>query len=904
MKNIKFLLACLLVFLLALFIFGGCGGGSSSSDTASEPEQPAQADTQEDAALDAAITRITEKVLALDENGVPAVFNHAPLPDTYGAEDDFGLSDESVNFKKIITNNDLDENYEFVQTLGLQKGCGYIVKYSHSGRDLNFSTLSLRITTPDNKDMILNLSGNTMSDKVTNESYPVTVKSINDLSSSEITRILNETGMTRAELAAEIANDNSSAGTKNVIYVDATLEVIPEENPCEVLYTFKAPVTGSYKFAFGETNSGGLPAPLETPLEVRVYTSIGSFSAGDDESFDLTSRNIIDIQRMLINSATEFNEYGQPVKWDNESSDTEDPSVNASFLVLPQTFKPIIGVMISGFTRLADINDPGYEVDRPVTLKDRIDDIPYDDVYEPCAGFYALNGLRAIIDSAFRDDQYSENAIEFYGGVENINTPANSGSLSLTQKFNVDLIGTEEEHDRAVGLNDMTNFALIGYATGTYGNNDPVDLGVVNTKNVHLRYELIEDSMRWCRNEFKFRTAALNMLKNNRNAFQRNFGDYYVCGYTWGLFYDALIEIRAKTDEGYAVQACSKAADEVRTMLRYANDSRNRSKITSLLNQINNNYSRYVTISVKQASYSGKSNSSVPLTLNDFVNEVMNFISGARSKPKSDYHRLYVSLRNYYDVEPADQYMERETDLVSGPYNDVRVLTKKIYHTRCYYNALSAIPDSDLLYQGADFNLSKGLKSKLKEFDSLLSEMMFNMNAISKNGIKIHYYYDKFDSLYKWYKDYAERYGFYKYFVAVQQNTSTRGWSDSDEDYNEYRSYGFYNYDKSQLVQMDFENITYRFYHEEPWNSGPGYADFNVTLDNVILGGNRRIAWFDTGTIKTNHSRAEDRRSRTIGTNGINWYYKCASSRRMEVYLNYRVINMPQIVYPFAGLQN
>ena len=783
MKNIKFLLVC----LLAVFIFGGCGGGNSG-DISSEPEQN---NTQEDTALDTTITRIANNLFSLDENGVPAVFNYAPVPDSYG-DGGYGASNESVNFSRIITNNDLDENYEFVQTIGLQKDCGYIIKYSHSGRDLNFSALSLRITTPDKRNMILSFSPNRrMTDNdIAKETYPITVRSINDLSESEINRVLSESGMTREELASEIASDNSSTlNASNVIYVDATLEVIPEENPCAVLYTFKAPETGSYTFAFGETNSGGLPEALDVPVEIRVYTADESYSAGDDESFDLSPRDIINVQRMLINSATEFNEYGLPVKWDNESPDTEGASVKSSFVMRPQGFKPFISIVLDhNFSNIIEPDTIDYDMDRPVNLKDRIDDIPYDDVYDPCAGFYALTGLRSIINSALRDDDYSESAIVFDENTDNVHTPANGKSLGVTEKFNVNIIGTQEEHDRAVGMNDMTNFALIGYASGTYGNNDPIDLGVVNTKNVHLRYELVENDIRLCRDSFSFKSAALNMLKNNREAFQREFGDYFVCGYTWGLFYDALIEIRANSDEGFAVIACSLAADDVKAMLNYANNTRNRSEVTRQLNQINNRYSSYVTITIK-ASYSGRSSGTVSLTLSECVNDVMNFIDRAKSRPRSDYHKLYVSLMNYYNVDPASRYMSKEAYFENGTYNNIRALTKKIYHTRCYYNALSTIPDSHLLSRGEDFTddfgtRRDGLKTKLREFDSLLSGMMYSLNAICKDRSRLRGYFDSFDILYKWYKNYAERYSFYRYFVAVQKKTSTNGWSDSDEDHN------------------------------------------------------------------------------------------------------------------------
>ncbi len=86
--------------------------------------------------------------------------------------------------------------------------------------------------------------------------------------------------------------------------------------------------------------------------------------------------------------------------------------------------------------------------------------------------------------------------------------------------------------------------------------------------------------------------------------------------------------------------------------------------------------------------------------------------------------------------------------------------------------------------------------------------------------------------------------------------------------------------------------------HKEPCTSGPGYADFR---DNDL--GNSRVYWFKTGYHDTNHCKGSDYNGKTIGKNSYHWYYKGASSRRLEVSLELKFVDMPADKYPFAGLE-
>ena len=65
----------------------------------------------------------------------------------------------------------------------------------------------------------------------------------------------------------------------------------------------------------------------------------------------------------------------------------------------------------------------------------------------------------------------------------------------------------------------------------------------ITQKLISVRYELIENAPRTpTQNNFKLYNVALEILKQGGNEnFLKDFGDYFVEGYTWGLYYDATI---------------------------------------------------------------------------------------------------------------------------------------------------------------------------------------------------------------------------------------------------------------------------------------------------------------------------------------------------------------------------
>ena len=129
---------------------------------------------------------------------------------------------------KYISSKDLNSDNEFVTTLHLNKDSEYIIKYSHGGRPLNDSLLGLRISAPDGKEMILDLLSADMevSEDVINDTTP---KNPNELSPEDLER---------EKALDEKAKEEEMEAP---LYVSTDIEIILEENPCIVLYRFKAP---------------------------------------------------------------------------------------------------------------------------------------------------------------------------------------------------------------------------------------------------------------------------------------------------------------------------------------------------------------------------------------------------------------------------------------------------------------------------------------------------------------------------------------------------------------------------------------------------------------------------------------------------------------------------------------
>ena len=943
MKNLRVIILCLLAFLLigGYGCGGGSGGGSSESGTDEATEEQTENETTKEQAenktdkTDETVSRVLNKLLEAGADGAPAVFDYAPETET---EDETEPDTGEVNFVKYVSSKDINSGDRYVKTINLNKDSAYVIKYSHGGRNLNQTMLDLIITMPDKREMKLYFNDYGTAKTVSNDEIAPVDKTGLDPADEAA-------GLTLEQVLAEEQALEESRGTTSTepLYVKAKLEVIPEENPCIILYTFKAPLTGNYDFAIREistaSNASGDVVPSDIPFEFRVYGTDEAYGAADDEEIELTPRQMLDIQRILLNYATEFNENGLPIAFETDDEDGTDETVTQSVITRNTiNAKAKMEIMMNVYNGKITKEEAREALDvvegKAVRIDPVINNIPYDDVFTEGAGFYAHSGLHAITGDAIDmdDELFSDNAVEDFDG----QTPSKGSNVKMNEDLKVNLIATEEEHDRVMGLDAMSNFALIRNALGYNGIDDRIRLGSNGARVMSVRYDYIEHSPRYfTADKYHLTDFAMALLKKDYNTFQREHGDYFVAGYTWGLCYDAVIEItavhmkcyhskilsrysdgsiRTLTGEGDPGKVCDDVAAVLKEIFSRAKANamsiRNTGKtsqsdvnrINELITLITTNrtgeWHRYydeafggVTISVKINKRTGIAKES-EVSLKGFVDALMDFMAKAPSTNKSKYEPLYVTLMRYRELEDAKPYIPEVLAIEKDHYDKIRALTTKIYRTRCYYNGIMAIPNDHWL-NGSTTRINLG-----NQFTNLVEGMNRQLNQICSSIDTVNEYYAVFDDLYNKYKALSERYAFYRYFVDYQTNHAEGdGWNEPKGSGG--CSGGFKTYDKSALVQKDFSSDYYYWKHKESCSSGPGGARFEQTFGN-----NERVHYFETHYINTNYSKAWDNQKGTIGKPRVDWQYKCASSRRLEVDLYVYTISMPPDIYPFAGLSN
>ena len=948
MKNAKFILLILVgVLLTCNFGCGGVGSGpiSNEGDTAFEDEQ-----------TDEAVLRLAEKILSPSADGSPMIFDYAP--DSLFSDDTAPADPQGLHFVKYISSKDLNSDGEYLTTIHLNKDSEYVIKYSHGGRTLTNSLLSVTVTAPDGKEMVFDLASEDIT--ISEDIWPA-----EKLTEAEIAAWLIANGMTREEFDEEMEEAYTKIFEAHHAPV-IMLEIIPEENPCIILYTFKAPMTGDYVFAVSElvvdSTDISVDRSPDVPFEFRIYNTAEAYSISDGEEIELYPRDILDLQRMLLSIATEFNENGLPVKFEeNEESDIETSDFSAAddeeseesgedeakpaetradrdrkamelqrqmaMKQLEQAkadkeerLRRIYGenwrkIAEAKKQRLAEQNKrildekirkyeeaqrQQYEATH-VKIASVINNVPYDEEFALGAGFYAHSGLRATTKV-----------------IKNFSTPTGN-SIKLKENFSANVIATQEEHDRSQELGAMSNFSLLRNALGYTQRQDYARLGSDHTKIISVRYELIEQQPRTpASNVFKIDDEEMNDFKKKTDyykEFRNDYGDYFVAGYTWGNRYDAIIEIVIEPDKSRyfdrkeqkyvddAAEICDKAAQTVQDLLKSvkenavserdkgkSNDAA-KARIEELSKELRENFFE-VTINVSHCTQTGRSGDRA-FSIDGFRNSLAGFIKSAKTTPRSQYNRLYVTLRRFREIEALKSYIPEDLEIQRSLYNNIRTLTETIFRTRCYYNALMAIPASHL-------RSGTSIQSQWRnEFETqLVMEMRGGLTRICDDEKLVADYQTKFNALYEKYKALAERYNFYRYFVHVQKNTTSASWDDSDDDDDRTWEDGFRSYNKSTLIQKDIEAGRFvRYHHKEPCTSGPRGATFSGKFADEY------IIWYKTGHTDTNHCTGKDANGKTIGRNYFNWVYTGASSRRCEVFLEIKTIKLSPDLYPFAGLE-
>ena len=654
MKNTKIILLVLIgVLLICSF---GCGGRSGLVDDEDAESQEEYTQQQQQEQTNENVSNLVDKILSPGSDGSPIIFDYAPKPEV---SDESAVVDlQEVQFVKYISSKDLNSNDEYVQTIRLNKDSEYVIKYSHSGRSLNNSVLGLRITAPDDVEMILDpsLSENSV---VSDDASLV-----RELTEEEIQTLLEESEITLEELEAEKALDGKETESSEHHYVKTELEVIPEENPCIIMYSFKAPLTGDYEFAISEltlVSDDGLVknASSDIPFEFRIYGTEESYSASDGEEIELSPRDILDIQRLLLSSATEFNENGLPTNFTSDEADESD--VEASSYGYGWLFWGDTRGIISEKLNAIEQNKK-REQQSGVVVDAIINNVPYDYVFEQGAGFHAHSGLRAVTN-IIDDSSYRDNIVQNFS----MPTPETDDALNLKENFSVNVVATQEEHDRTMELEAMSNFALLRDALGYTKREDYARLGSDYTRVISARYELIEEQPRMPdTSAFKVYDEALEIIEEyGIDYFLDQYGDYFVAGYTWGTRYSAMIEIVTVPGESYyngarypyrvndAALICSDALQCVQELLNSVrdnaikerdtgnSDSNAKARITRLTRELQNNFHN-VTITV-HATRVGTAGD-LSLSIYDFVNTLGDFIKSAKTTSKSQYAQLYVTL--------------------------------------------------------------------------------------------------------------------------------------------------------------------------------------------------------------------------------------------------------------------
>ena len=898
MKNTKLtnsaLRGFMLVLLAGLVIFaaGGCGGSSHHSSNSGNSDE-----------VDEVTASILEKIFEQDEDGSPMVFDYAPQTSSHDAS---AKPDSNTHFVKYISPKDLNANYEFVTSLNLNKDSEYIIKYSRGGRSLNDASLGLRITAPDGREMILDLLGLGAAEV------------IDDVISDDAK---DSSDLTAEELAKEIALENNAAAETEAteFYVDTDFEPIPAENPCVILYRFKAPASGKYEFNISELrlNASGDavtdPDPEGVLFEFRLYGYEAAHTVFDNlDSLDieLTPEDIIDIQRIVLDGAEEFNDNGLPVNvepaFDDEETDETEFEAAASGAQVRIAAVPINQIAFKFGSQRVGVS--GQVIPQAV-----INNVPYDNLFEEGAGFYAHSGLRAVTN-VVDDNAFSKSAIRKF-------MASKPGAGAVSEKFNVDVIATEAEHDRSAQLAGMTSFVLLRDAFNRTQRRDQARLGSDFTRIISVRYELAENEPRTIDpNKVQLEEEALDELKKNGgDAFTKKYGDYFVAGYTWGLRYEATVELIAdsvnaefggyldndprKVSISSPERVCELASARIKTALENAHintvserdtgkssqdalDKMNKA-LTSLENDFKN-----VTITVTHSKHTGQG-SEQSFSLRGFTNNLTAYIKSAKGVNKSKYEQLYASLRRYREIKEAKPYISEALSIDPELYRAIRLLTEIIFKTRCYYNSLMVIP-------AANLRGGKGLQdSWQQEFEvNLITKVDTGLNYICADKARVWDYYSKCTQLYNKYKALAERYNFYAYFVKVKKNTRSPSWNDSDSDSDLTCFEGIHSYNKGKIVLEDMKAGGSRYHHhEEPWYKGPRGADFEGSYSTS------RVYWFKTGYRNTNHCKGRDVNGETLGKKSYHWRYDGAGSRRCEVFLELKFIDMPDDKYPFAGLE-
>lgn len=701
-----------LLFLIVIaFTSGGYGGPSGDLQGISPPEDS---------------THTVSAPLDSDGDGVPDVFRYygAGYSDGRSAPDDGRAYD--VPYLNYIDSSDTEEDGSFSANIYLSQGSEYVMKYSHSSRPLGENDIEFTILTPDEK--IIEFDFGFHSDAYESPSE----------SRQEEAEILSSSDAEAAQPEEQPAESDDTQ--PEYISVSASIDILPPENPCIIFYTFTAPQTGIYAFTVREKQYS--PASHDVPYELRIYRSDDD-SALKLGSITMTPREMLHVQRMLVSYASEFNRDGLPVAFKPE-------------LVSDNAYQNVIQSISEDSAFRASLR---AAADTGTSMKPVVYDVPYDDEFEAGRGFYADSGLAARSDNAFY--------------IFDMPTPQKGTAIPVDTLFKMREIITEEDHTWEQELNAMNTFALgknaLGMRKATATN---VRLAQIS-KTIIITYDVIERQPRRVDvSNVELIPDALDILKADYREFRREFGDYFVAGYTWGLRFKAVISVTADNSS-----VMDKVCATIQTIGSIAQAGGNYASDIAYLEMVEK--SSYLDIAVDELIIDGgdprKNELSSVSAVQSFADALAGFARQIPNTTKNDYVKLKVCLERFREIPAAKSLIPELLPVPADHFNAILEMNREIFRTHFYYNALMSIPPTKL------FNGSAKHDEWRNEYQTLLDSTKLKISYICEDKKRVDDCCSQFRKLHTKYQGLCERYVFYQRLIEAQSK-QPRGFWDSDAD--------------------------------------------------------------------------------------------------------------------------
>ena len=813
-KSMKeYALWTLLLLLAFVILTSGCGGSGGGGTKSYAPTVGTTGQLEFDS----------------DNNGIPDVFECAGLQEIDGING--GTFSASVPFL-FYSAGSADSTID----TELKAGVEYTFEFSHAlGLSLESSLPDLTLYAPDGREVAFDFG----------------------LSDSEL------------EEVPAISDDIASADAVPTLTVRAELTILPEEDPSVILFTFTAPSSGTWHL---DASQQDLDATGEKiPWILRAYEEMrgNDGSCGypmrltlEDTEFVVGQRELIDIRRVILSYATEFNKIGFPTAMSDEFYENE-------------VFQDLIDDIIMEYEYTGGVTASASGA----AIANQVDNVPYDTIFTDGAGFYAHSGLPAP----------TQNALEPF----TMPTPKNATIFGVHRDFYTYNIKTLDELIRDLNLGAMSTFALGMNALGQRPiTSTNVRLGQIS-RTLLFRLELTETSPRLVDiSSLRFSKSAKEALDEGSNAFREDYGDYFVSGYAWGARYDAVISVTAQTND-HLDTFCKKLTEAMQNAWDNKEYSSALSEAQKLVSD--NKVSMTGELIVIGA---GKSDS--PKVTNENLESLLAGVKDFRNNiniDRSKFVQLRAVLTRFREVTGGNVISER-LPISQSHFDAVKEFTKSIILLRGYYNTMAAVPTATLINgQGRVDEWTSRFNGRIDSIKTAIRKICDNESLLAQQKRDV-------DKLMNEFKDLTERYVFYRKIVDAQTSQSS-GFSGSNEKYESYAEGGIKEYTASRTVLGDYSSGGRKLWCHQHFEKDAVLWSYHTwTRDHDGSGyGNWRNVWVRASSHKTNKSEAKDQWYPTVGRKRFKWYFEGGGTRRAEWYFEVQIAHMPEWKYPFVGLR-